>query len=167
MTRIASLVSSTRLAWMKFCSSLDERLGWSLHPSLPNQGNSKMKVQIVSFLIVVLMANLACSLSTPPAPDTSAIQPSPTQALMQSRISTEIAPTRPAGSASANVIETCQVNTQALNLRECGNITCRVVNWLQIGQQLIVMETSGEWLKVQTPDGKTGWVNGKYCGGQP
>jgi len=42
-----------------------------------------------------------------------------------------------------------------------------VLDWLEQGEALTILDTKDDWIQVQTQAGETGWVKGKYCGGQP
>lgn len=102
------------------------------------------------FLIIVLgLAAMACSLTSSPSPPAGAapvlistITPSPTRT-----------------SAAAG----CVVTAQALNLRACRGVGCKVIGWLTRGQPLIIDQTSGGWLAVTTAGGQHGWINSAYC----
>ena len=41
------------------------------------------------------------------------------------------------------------------------------LDWLEQGEELTILDTNDDWIQVQTQPGDTGWVKGKYCGGQP
>jgi uncharacterized protein YgiM (DUF1202 family) len=114
-------------------------------------------------LFALLVTTLACSLTNPPPQDASIHAPPATPA-------TPVTPIRAQFAISITPVdtaETCLVSVKALNLRECASIKCSVTDWLQANEKLVILATASEWLKVETQDGKTGWVNGKYCGGQP
>lgn len=55
---------------------------------------------------------------------------------------------------------TATVNTDGLNLRSEGNTSSAILGTLALGTVLTVLEKQGDWYKVNTPDGKTGWVAG-------
>jgi uncharacterized protein YgiM (DUF1202 family) len=108
-------------------------------------------------LFALLLTTLACSLTTPSPQDASIHAAPATPVRAQFEIS--ITPLHTA--------ETCLVSVRALNLRDCAGIKCSVTYWLQANEKLVILATASEWRKVETQNGKTGWVNGKYCGGQP
>ena len=60
---------------------------------------------------------------------------------------------------------TCIVSASVLQLRECGGVSCRVKDWLDLGDVLTVLKNENGWIQVITPTGENGWVNSKYCGG--
>jgi uncharacterized protein YgiM (DUF1202 family) len=62
---------------------------------------------------------------------------------------------------------TCIVITDALHLRACAGTHCTVLDWLEQGEELTILDTNDDWIQVRTQTGDTGWVKGKYCGGQP
>ena len=62
---------------------------------------------------------------------------------------------------------TCTVTADALHLRACAGTHCTVLDWLEQGEELTILDTNDDWIQVQTQTGDTGWVKGKYCGGQP
>ena len=126
-----------------------------------------MKVQKALFLFALLATSLACSLSTPPEQDVGISIPLATQSDVKSEISGAASPAPEKENLTLQEPETCLVSAQALNLRDCAGITCHVISWLHAEDKLVILETGKEWLKVKTQDGQTGWVNGKYCGGQP
>lgn len=61
---------------------------------------------------------------------------------------------------AANAPLTATVDTDGLNLRSEGNTSSAVLGTLALGTVLTVQERQGDWYKVQTPDGKVGWVAG-------
>lgn len=60
---------------------------------------------------------------------------------------------------------TCIVTVSALNMRACAGTHCTVLDWLEKGEELTVLESSNDWIQVQTQTEDIGWVKGKYCGG--
>ena len=60
----------------------------------------------------------------------------------------------------------CTVTTGAaggrLNMRACAGTGCGVIGVLEEGQAVTIL-AAGDWLKVQTEAGATGFVNSKYC----
>lgn len=55
---------------------------------------------------------------------------------------------------------TAIVQTDGLNLRSEASTASSVLGTLKIGTTLTVLEKQADWYKVQTADGKTGWVAG-------
>ncbi|USG64084.1 SH3 domain-containing protein [Brevibacillus ruminantium] len=55
---------------------------------------------------------------------------------------------------------TAIVQTDDLNLRAESNTASAVLGTLKAGTTLNILEKQTDWYKVQTPDGKTGWVAG-------
>jgi uncharacterized protein YgiM (DUF1202 family) len=58
--------------------------------------------------------------------------------------------------------ESCIVTADFLNLRTCGGVDCAVIDTLEKGDRLTVLEL-GDWLQVETDTGLTGYINGAYC----
>ncbi|WP_342406158.1 SH3 domain-containing protein [Brevibacillus sp. FSL K6-2834] len=56
--------------------------------------------------------------------------------------------------------QTATVQTDGLNLRAESNTASAVLGTLKAGSTLTVLEKKEDWYRVQTPDGKTGWVAG-------
>lgn len=54
------------------------------------------------------------------------------------------------------------IDTGRVNLRACPGTNCGVLSVLSDGQALQVIG-AGDWLKVQTADNLTGYVNSRYC----
>ena len=110
------------------------------------------------FLFALLLTTLACSLTTPPSQNNPSIH-TLTATPVRAQFAMSIAP--------VHTVETCLVSVNVLNLRDCAGTTCSVTDWLQANEKLVILATTNKWLKVETQDGRTGWVNGKYCGGKP
>jgi N-acetylmuramoyl-L-alanine amidase len=55
---------------------------------------------------------------------------------------------------------TATVQTDGLNLRGQPSTNSPVLGTLKLGTTLTILEQQGDWYRVQTPDGKTGWVAG-------
>jgi len=72
-----------------------------------------------------------------------------------------------ASSSPTTTPTTCTVTADALHLRACAGTHCTVLDWLEQGEELTILDTNADWIRVQTQTGDTGWVKGKYCGGQP
>lgn len=76
---------------------------------------------------------------------------------------TDILPETPptsAGQPATSSKQTATVQTDGLNLRSEANTTSSVLATLPIGSSLTVLEKQGEWYRVTTPAGQTGWVAG-------
>ena len=56
----------------------------------------------------------------------------------------------------------CAVTAGYLNFRACGATSCDVIEVLEEGARLTILEL-GDWLQVQTDDGAIGWAYSKYC----
>lgn len=69
-------------------------------------------------------------------------------------------PTTPAAPPPAAAKQTATVQTDGLNLRSQANTTSAILGTLPLGSSLTVLEKQGDWYRVQTADGKTGWVAG-------
>ena len=115
-------------------------------------------MKYISFLAILLLLSLACSLTTPP----SLPQDMPAQ---MSNITHLATATPDPNSISHTMPATCTVLAQSLHLRECAGLQCNVLAWLSTGEVLDVLDTDQDWIEVTTPTGQTGWVHSKYCGG--
>ena len=112
----------------------------------------------ISFLAILILLSLACSLTTSP----SLPQDLPAQV---SNI-THLATATPDPNFNSHTMPaTCTVSAQSLHLRECAGLQCTVLAWLSVGDVLEVLDVDQDWLNVTTPTGQTGWVHSKYCGG--
>lgn len=69
-------------------------------------------------------------------------------------------PQQPSTPQSSSAAPTATVNVDGLNLRSESNTSSAIVGTLNQGTVLTVLERQGDWYKVNTPDGKTGWVAG-------
>lgn len=110
------------------------------------------------YLFLVLLS-LACSLTTPPSVPQDVSAQSPKKNLTT--------PTKDPEPNPSTIPAACTVSAQSLNLRSCGGLNCSVIAWLSKGEALVIQEKDHDWIKVTTPDGQTGWVHSKYCGGMP
>ena len=112
------------------------------------------------YLALLPMFVLACSLTTPLNSDEQAGRmqaPSATERSLP-EMETPVQPT------PTLVLPTCTVIATALHLRDCAGLHCMVINWLEQGEELTVLDTSIDWIQVQTLTGETGWVKTEYCG---
>ncbi|WP_173598616.1 SH3 domain-containing protein [Brevibacillus sp. HD3.3A] len=82
--------------------------------------------------------------TTSPGPNTDANSGSASQ------------PSQPATPAE----QTATVQTDGLNLRSQSNTSSAILATLPVGSKLKVLEKQGEWYRVQTSAGQTGWVAG-------
>jgi N-acetylmuramoyl-L-alanine amidase len=64
------------------------------------------------------------------------------------------------GQPQSPVKRTATVQSDGLNLRGQASTTSPVLGTLKLGTSLTILEQQGDWYRVQTPDGKTGWVAG-------
>jgi len=69
-------------------------------------------------------------------------------------------PAQPPNTPQTPVVQTASVNTDGLNLRSEGNTSSAILGTLAVGSTLTILENQGDWYRVNTPDGKTGWVAG-------
>ncbi len=112
----------------------------------------------ISFLSILILLSLACSLTTPP----SLPQNIPAQVSNITHLATA---TQDPDPILHTMPVTCTVSAQSLHLRECAGLHCTVFAWLSAGDTLEVLDADQDWLNVTTPSGQTGWVHSKYCGG--
>lgn len=61
--------------------------------------------------------------------------------------------------------EICEVTADALHVRDAPTIEGIVIAWQVLGDHLTILPDppAGDWVKVQTADAITGWVNSIYC----
>ena len=126
-------------------------------------------MNVRSLLILFLPAlALACSLTASPVTDDQAGAMQPVREPVQINLegAAQSAPSQALPSPTATPV-TCTVTADALHLRACAGTHCTVLDWLEQGERLTVLDMNDDWLQVQTQTGKMGWVKGKYCGGQP
>lgn len=126
-------------------------------------------MNVRSLLILLLPAlALACSLTASPVTgdQTGALQPASTSVQINLEGAAQSAPSQPSPSPTTTSA-TCTVTADALHLRACADTHCTVLDWLEQGEELTILDTKDDWIQVQTQTGDNGWVKGKYCGGQP
>ena len=64
--------------------------------------------------------------------------------------------------SNASAMEQQAQTTTGINLRQDPSATSNKVSELQAGSKVTIKETKNGWTKVQTQDGKSGWVSGYY-----
>lgn len=64
------------------------------------------------------------------------------------------------GQPSTSVSQIATVKTDGLNLRSEPNTTSAIQATLPVGSKLTILERQGDWYRINTSDGKTGWVAG-------
>ncbi|MFS0569720.1 SH3 domain-containing protein [Brevibacillus sp. 179-C8.2 HS] len=64
------------------------------------------------------------------------------------------------GQPSSSASQTATVKTDGLNLRSEPNTTSAIQATLPVGSKLTVLEKQGDWYRINTAAGKTGWVAG-------
>lgn len=62
----------------------------------------------------------------------------------------------------ADEIQTGTVSVSVLNLRSNPGTSSKVIGSMTRGDKLSIIDNSGDWLKVQTSDGETGWAYSPY-----
>ena len=126
-------------------------------------------MNVRSLLILFLPAlALACSLTASPVTGDQAGAMQPVREPVQINLegAAQSAPSQALPSPAGTPV-TCTVMADALHLRACAGTHCTVLDWLEQGEELTILDTNDDWIQVQTQTGDTGWVKGKYCGGQP
>lgn len=120
------------------------------------------------FLLLLPVLMLACSLTVSPVADDQAGVMQPAIEPVQNDLegAAQSAPDQALPSPTPTP-ETCIVTADVLQLRACAGTHCTVLDWLERGEELIVLDSGNDWIQVQTRTGDTGWVKAKYCGGQP
>lgn len=120
------------------------------------------------FLLLLPVLALACSLTASQitSDQAGAMQPVRTPVQINLEGAAQTAPSQALPSPTPTPI-TCTVTADALHLRACAGTHCTVLDWLEQGEELTILDTNDDWIQVQTQIGDTGWVKGKYCGGQP
>ena len=126
-----------------------------------------MNVRSLLFLLLPALA-LACSLTASQVTGDQAGAMRPVREPVQINLEgvAQSAPSQASPSPTTTPM-TCKVMADALHLRACAGTHCMVLDWLEQGEELTVLDTKDDWIQVQTQTGDTGWVKGKYCGGQP
>lgn len=119
--------------------------------------------KIISSVILLLLASLACSLTTG-APGASLADTSAGEAV--NNTPADVPPiVRPATALPA-LQAVCAVSTGLangdVNLRACAGAHCPVLQIVTERQELTII-TAGEWNQVQTAEGLTGFIHSKYC----
>jgi len=119
-------------------------------------------------LILLLLASLACSATTPRALDGVLMEavetttPAPQGGVPLEPTNTN----QPSPTPLATAQPTCEVTTGypggTVNLRACAGMACPVVTVLTEGDALTVI-TPGLWLEVTTGAVLTGFIHAKYC----
>ena len=126
-----------------------------------------MKRNLIFLLFLPTLA-LACSLttSTVTSDHAGAMRLASTPVQINLEGGAQSAPSQASPSPTATPT-TCMVTADALHLRACAGTHCTVLDWLEQGEELTILDTNNDWIQVQSQTGDTGWVKGKYCGGQP
>lgn len=65
-------------------------------------------------------------------------------------------------SSFADEIQTGTVSASVLNLRNNPGTSSKVIGSMTRGDKLSILESSGDWLKVKTSEGDTGWAFSRY-----
>lgn len=122
-----------------------------------------------TFLLLLFLSvlALACSLTASPVTgdQAGAMQPASTSVQINLEGAAQSAPSQASPSPTATPA-TCTVTAEALHLRACAGTHCTVLDWLEQGEELTLLDTGNDWIQVQTQTGETGWVKAKFCGGQ-
>ena len=120
------------------------------------------------FLLLLPVLALACSLTASPitSDQAGAMQPARTPVQINLEGAAQTAPSQTLPSLTPTPV-TCTVRADALHLRACAGTHCTVLDWLEQGEELTILDTGNDWIQVQTQIGETGWVKAKFCGGQP
>jgi general secretion pathway protein A len=66
------------------------------------------------------------------------------------------------GSEEASKVVVAYVNTFALNLRSGKGTQYEIIEWIEEGTPLEILDNSDTWYQVKTPRGQVGYVNSKY-----
>jgi cell wall-associated NlpC family hydrolase len=64
--------------------------------------------------------------------------------------------------AYADEIQTGTVTASVLNLRSQPGTSSKIIGDMTRGEKLSILESSGDWFKVKTSEGETGWASGQY-----
>ena len=77
-----------------------------------------------------------------------------------------VPPPAPAPAAAAepqeHAIGTAHVGASTLNVRTAASTAADIVSHARRGEKLVLLEDSGEWLRVRLPDGVVGWVSAQH-----
>ncbi len=94
------------------------------------------------------------------------VYPEPSQTPVTIVTATAIAVINSPQPPSSTPLPSCTVTTGVpagyLNIRTGAGVEYGVIDQLHEGDELIIL-ARGAWLKVETPQHQTGWVNSKYC----
>ena len=125
-----------------------------------------MKRNLIFPMLMPALA-LACSLTASPVTGGQAgalkLASTPAQINLEGAAQPALSQDSPSPTAT---LATCTVTADVLHLRACTGTHCTVLDWLEQGKELTILDANDDWIQVQTQAGDTGWVKGKYCGGQ-
>ena len=114
------------------------------------------------YLALAVLLVISCSLTENGVTMSAAILPTPPESPTAAQVVQNIPTPRPTPSR-------CTVDTGAaqgrLNLRFCGSTNCGVIEVLDEGEMLTVID-AGSWYHVQTEAGAAGYINSDYCRGE-
>lgn len=102
-----------------------------------------MKLIFPAIIAALLILGAACA--TTPAPEPVA-SPEPAVA----------APPEPA------TLGQVTVNASALNIRAEGSLSAEILTQVKRGERLTLLEDGESWMKVELPDGRTGWGASRF-----
>lgn len=126
--------------------------------------------KIAIILSMLWLASLACSVRTPtPSPTTpgSTITAAPTKSQDATGTprtgATGASHTKPPTNTPQSAPELCRVMSEALHLRAGPGVDRAVLDWLENGEALTIINRADGWLEVTTTAGRAGWIKEEYC----
>jgi uncharacterized protein YgiM (DUF1202 family) len=103
-----------------------------------------MKRLVPAALAMMLLALASCQVTPPPEPEPV---PDP------------VAPAPPVEPAQIGMVK---VNASALNVRAEASLDAEVLTQVKRGENLPLLQAGDSWMKVQLPDGRTGWAASRF-----
>lgn len=114
---------------------------------------------LIFFLLLFVLASVACTLTDPPPRLTPSPIPSPIVLLA----TTQPPATQSTGVFPTVTFPTCQVTANALTLRAEPSYDSIALLHLPHGTVIEVVDDRSTWWQVIAPGGRLGWINSKYC----
>jgi hypothetical protein len=122
---------------------------------------------VVGILVLLSVACMEVTwAATTPAADYIFTPPKATKAPTPTATQRVDVNTVPVTEIASECVVATGIPVGMLHLRACGSTACPVLDWLEEGQEITILER-GQWSWVQAGE-KTGYVNSMYisCGGQ-
>jgi hypothetical protein len=122
-----------------------------------------MRTNTKLIVVAILLTSLACKVTIVPTTASPTLAISTQIPLLTSVKEPPLSSGNPPNLLTPNPtqITVCHVSPNALHLREWGAPNAPIVDWLNTGESVIVLE-SGEWARVSVR-GKIGYIKAEYC----